>query len=466
MRPDQFSGLDGDTMFEAVILAAGKGTRMRSSLPKVMHTLAGKPLLQHVLDTTRKLHMTKIHLVLGHGAELIQSQMQADDIHFVLQQSQLGTGHAVLQAAPDLDDQATCLILYGDVPLISAATLTKLLAAVDDNTMALLTVKLPNPTGYGRILRAADDSVEGIVEQKDASPEQLLISEVNTGVVAVKSCDLKAWLPQIDNNNAQQEYYLTDLVKLAVANGKTVQTIATDNHAEVMGINNRAQQAELERLYQRQQAQALMEQGVSLLDPSRFDLRGELSCGEDCVIDINCLFEGQVTLGKGVTIEPNCIIKNARILDGTVIHANTIVDDALIGKDCVVGPFARIRPGSQFAQGAKIGNFVETKKAIVGRGSKINHLSYVGDAELGEDVNIGAGTITCNYDGVNKYQTIIQDHVFIGSNTALVAPVTVETDATVAAGSVITQNVKAKQLAVARQRQKNIDGWTRPTKKK
>lgn len=452
-------------MIEAIVLAAGKGTRMRSALPKVMHPVGGKPMLQHVLDRVRQLSVSKTHLVLGHGAEVVRQAMAADDLDSVIQGQQLGTAHAVQQALPQLNDDAIALILYGDVPLISKDTLEKLLSVVNDTTMGLLIVDLNRPEGYGRILRNGQGSVVAIVEQQDASEEQLLISEVNTGVMAISARDLKAWIPLIKNNNAQQEFYLTDIVALAVEHGKSVSAVHAVSEYEVMGINNRVQQAELERYYQRLQAEKLMVSGVTLIDPARFDCRGSLVTGEDCVIDINCIFEGAVSLGNSVQIGPNCVIKNATILDGTVINANTVIEDATIGPLCSIGPFARIRPGSVFAEGARIGNFVETKKAIVGRGSKINHLSYIGDAELGDDVNIGAGTITCNYDGVNKFQTTIQDKVFIGSNTALVAPVIVASGATVAAGSVITKDVSPDQLAVARSRQHNLDGWHRPTKK-
>lgn len=451
-------------MLEAIILAAGKGTRMRSNLPKVMHKLAGKPLLQHVIDTALQLPLRQIHLVLGHGADLIQQQIQHERLRVVLQTEQLGTGHAVMQTLPGLDDQATVLILYGDVPLITVATLQKLLQLVHDDALALLTVNLPDPTGYGRILRDVSGQVEAIVEQKDASAAQRAITEVNTGILAVKAAFLHEHLPRLRNDNAQQEYYLTDLISLARKAGLAIHTLETPYAHEVQGINNRQQQAELERVYQQLQARSLMEAGLTLMDPLRFDCRGQLTMGTDCVVDINCIFEGTVSLGNNVSIGANCLIKNARIDDDVEILANTVIEDAVIGKGCHLGPFARIRPGSHFAEGARVGNFVETKKAVVGPGSKINHLSYVGDATIGRNVNIGAGTITCNYDGVNKHQTKIEDDVFVGSNTALVAPVTVGSGATIAAGSTITQKVEPNQLAVARQRQRNLDGWQRPKK--
>lgn len=452
-------------MIEVVILAAGKGTRMRSRLPKVMHPLAGKPLLGHVIDAAHQLNPATIHLVLGHGAEQVQERYGEPAYHCVLQHQQLGTGHAVQQVLPHLLPDSTTLILYGDVPLISAETLRSLLALVGDDSMGLLTVQLANPEGYGRILRDAQGAITGIIEQKDATPDQLLIKEVNTGVMAVRSSHLQQWLPHLQNNNAQGEFYLTDIVALAGKHGCNVNAAIAQNEREVQGVNNRSQQAQLERQFQLQQAEALMAQGVTLLDPARFDCRGVLRTGEDCIIDINCVFEGEVTLGNGVAIGPNCVIKNTFIGDGTVIHANTIMENAHLEEECTVGPFARIRPGSTFAAGVKIGNFVETKQVKVGKSSKINHLSYVGDAQLGSNVNIGAGTITCNYDGANKFKTTIADDVFVGSNSALVAPIVIAAGATVAAGSTVTQNVQERQLAVARQRQRNVDNWIRPSKK-
>jgi bifunctional UDP-N-acetylglucosamine pyrophosphorylase/glucosamine-1-phosphate N-acetyltransferase len=451
-------------MLEAIILAAGKGTRMKSNLPKVMHPLAGKPFLQHVLETTRSLAPANIHLVLGHGAEVVQTSLNLAEVNVVPQEQQLGTGHAVMQALPHLADDSVVLILYGDVPLISRETLEKLASFANRNTLALLTVRLPDPTGYGRIIRDQQGNISAIVEQKDASPEQLAIDEVNTGFVAVHTAFLRDCLPKLSNQNAQGEYYLTDIIAMAKAAGLEVVSLETRHLYEVQGVNNRQQQAELERQFQQHQAQRLMEQGLTLLDPTRFDCRGELQIGADCIVDINCVFEGRVTLGDNVRIGPNCLIKDANIADDVHIEANSVIDDAVIGPECHIGPFARIRPGSNFAKGAKVGNFVETKKAVVGEGSKINHLSYVGDAEVGADVNIGAGTITCNYDGVNKHKTRIHDQVFVGSNSALVAPVEIGAGATIAAGSTITQNVPPQQLGVARERQRNIDGWQRPRK--
>lgn len=452
-------------MLEAVILAAGKGTRMKSNLPKVMHPIAGKPMLNHVLDSAAELAPEKIHLVLGHGAEVIREHIAASaNLDVVLQEQQLGTGHAVMQVLPKLSPASTTLILYGDVPLIRADTLRRLAALANDQTLALLTVRLADPTGYGRILRDEQNLVAAIVEQKDATPEQLALNEVNTGFMAIPSQFLREYLPQLSNQNAQGEYYLTDIIALARASGLAVTSLETAYPYEVQGVNNRRQQAQLERQYQSLVAERLMDEGLTLLDPARFDCRGQLSIGADCVIDVNSVFEGTVHLGNNVQIEANCVIRNATIADGTRIHANTVIEDAEIGADCHIGPFARIRPGSNFARGARVGNFVETKKTRLGEGSKINHLSYVGDAEVGANVNIGAGTITCNYDGVNKHKTYIHDQVFVGSNTALVAPVEIGEGATIAAGSTITQNIPPRQLGVARERQRNIEGWHRPKK--
>lgn len=451
-------------MLEAIILAAGKGTRMKSNLPKVMHPIAGKPMLQHVLDSAADLAPEKIHLVLGHGAEVIRKHIREASFAITLQEQQLGTGHAVMQVLPKLASNSTALILYGDVPLIRPDTLKKLADLADAKTVALLTVRLSDPSGYGRILRDSHGEVAAIIEQKDASPEQLAINEVNTGFMAISTEFLRECLPQLSNRNAQGEYYLTDVIALARTAGLTVKSVETTFTYEVQGINNRRQQAQLERQYQMLLAERLMDDGLTLLDPARFDCRGQLTAGSDCVVDVNCVFEGNVRLGNNVHIEANCMIRDANIGDGVHIHANTVIEEAEISADCHIGPFARIRPGSNFSRGARVGNFVETKKAQLGEGSKINHLSYVGDAEIGAHVNIGAGTITCNYDGVNKHKTRIHDHVFVGSNSALVAPVEIGEGATIAAGSTITQNIQAQQLGVARERQRNIDGWQRPKK--
>lgn len=452
-------------MLDILVLAAGKGTRMRSDLPKVLHPIGGKPLVQHVVDTARQVGGERIMLIVGHGAELVEQHMVAPDVSFILQAQQLGTGHAVQQALPELRGDATVLILYGDVPLTRAETLQKLIAHVNDQQMGLLTVNLPNPAGYGRIVRDAAGAVTAIVEHKDASDEQRKISEINTGIMAVQAKHLQQWLPQLNNNNAQGEYYLTDIIALARQNGVAIQVEQPNAVEEVEGINNRQQQAALERFYQQQKANELMVAGVTLLDPARFDCRGHIEVGRDVVIDINCVFEGDVVLGDGVVIEPNCVIINSRIGNNTHIKANSHIEDTQIAGDCDIGPFARLRPGTQLAEGAKIGNFVETKKAVIGEGSKVNHLSYIGDTTIGKKANIGAGTITCNYDGVNKFKTEIGDNAFIGSNSALVAPVKVGRNATVGAGSIITKDVADEELAIARGKQRNIQGWERPVKK-
>ncbi|MCW8195586.1 UDP-N-acetylglucosamine diphosphorylase/glucosamine-1-phosphate N-acetyltransferase [Proteobacteria bacterium 005FR1] len=454
-------------MLNVVVLAAGKGTRMKSNLPKVLHPIAGRPLLQHVLDTSRQLnHKGALNVVVGHGAEQIEAALTAEDVRFVLQAEQLGTGHAVQQALPYVDNDETVLVLYGDVPLIKAATVAKLSECVSATSLGLLTLNLNDPNGYGRIVRNTDGDVTAIVEQKDANDEQKAIGEVNTGILAVRGEHLHKWLPTLSNSNAQGEYYLTDIIALARADGVKIHTEQPQYEWEVLGINNRIQQAELERVYQLEQARRFMADGLSLSDPARFDCRGELEFGEDVQIDINCVFEGRVQLGNNVRIGPNCCLKDAVIGDNCVIKANTIVEDATLANNCEAGPFARLRPGTELANGAKVGNFVEVKKARLGEGSKANHLTYIGDAEIGKNVNIGAGTITCNYDGVNKSKTEIGDHAFIGSNTSLVAPVKVGKGATIGAGSTITSTVPDDQLAVARGKQRNIEGWQRPTKKK
>ncbi len=451
---------------DVVILAAGQGSRMKSSLPKVLHPIGGKPLAQHVIDTAVRLEAERIHLVIGHGADQVRATLRGDQLQWAVQEQQLGTGHAVAQALPNIPDGGTVLILYGDVPLTRESTLRELLKVAEDGSLGVITVHLDNPTGYGRIVRDGEDRVIAIVEHKDASPEQLAIQEVNTGIMAVPAELLKRWLPQLSNQNAQGEYYLTDIIAMAVQDGVAVQAVHPQWEQEVMGVNNRCQLAELERWFQREQAEALMAAGVTLADPARLDVRGELICGQDVTIDVNVVLEGRVEIASNVKIGPNCVIRNSKIESGAEVLANCVIEDAVIGSNCYVGPFARIRPGTELADGAKVGNFVETKNAKVGKGSKINHLSYVGDAELGEDVNIGAGTITCNYDGANKYKTIIGNRAFVGSNSALVAPVELGDDATVGAGSTITKNVEPAQLAVARGQQRNISGWQRPVKKK
>lgn len=449
---------------KVIILAAGKGTRMKSSMPKVLHRVAEKPMVEHVVDAASSLGAEKTVLVIGHGADQVRATVTRD-VEYVEQTEQLGTGHAVQQALPMLNPDDTVLIGYGDVPLTKPDTFKQLIDDVTDSNISLLTVIMEDPTGYGRILRDASGNVTGIVEQKDATPEQLLVKEGNTGILAARASALNELLGRIDNNNAQQEYYLTDIFALAVKQGMTITTHQPDHEWETAGVNSRLQLAELERIYQLNQADELMTAGVTLRDPARIDVRGNLTVGQDSLIDINCVFEGQVTIGEGVSIGPNCVITNSTIAAGTVIKANTIIEDSVVGENCTLGPFARLRPGAELAAEAHIGNFVEIKKSKISKGSKVNHLSYVGDSTVGENVNIGAGTITCNYDGANKHQTIIEDGVFIGSCTQLIAPVKVGKNAVVGAGSTITKEVAANQLAFTRAPLKTVENWSRPTKK-
>jgi bifunctional UDP-N-acetylglucosamine pyrophosphorylase/glucosamine-1-phosphate N-acetyltransferase len=449
---------------KVVILAAGKGTRMKSSLPKVLHCVAHKPMVQHVIDAAASIGATDTVVVVGHGADQVR-QTITTPVQYAEQTEQLGTGHAVQQAMPLLQPEDTVLIAYGDVPLTRPETLQKLVADVGDNNLSLLTVVLDDPSGYGRIVRNSAGEVTGIVEHKDATEEQHRICEINTGILAGKAAVLNELLNSIDNNNSQQEYYLTDIFKLAADQGLLIATHNPDDEWEVTGVNSRSQLAELERIHQRNIATTLMDGGATLRDPSRIDVRGSLITGQDCIIDVNCVFEGEVTLGDNVTIGPNCVLKNATIASGAEIRANCVIEDASVGEKCAIGPFARLRPGTELAEQAHIGNFVEIKKSTIARGSKVNHLSYVGDSIVGEGVNIGAGTITCNYDGANKSQTIIEDGVFIGSSTQLVAPVTVRRNAVVGAGSTITKTVEENQLAFTRARLRTVDNWPRPTKK-
>jgi bifunctional UDP-N-acetylglucosamine pyrophosphorylase/glucosamine-1-phosphate N-acetyltransferase len=438
---------------------------MKSALPKVLHPVAGKPMLHHVIDTARHLGAAGIHTVIGHGADQVKALTPADDLNWVLQEQQLGTGHAVAQALPELPDEARVLVLYGDVPLTTPVTLEHLVAELDDRTLGLLTVTLANPDGYGRILRDGAGNVTAIVEQKDATEAQKQVTEVNTGILAVSALHLKSWLPALSNANAQGEYYLTDIIAMARREELRIAVAQPSDPFEVQGVNNRVQLAQLERWFQRRQAERLMTEGASLADPDRIDVRGNLRVGQDVMIDVNVVFEGDVDVADGVVIGPGCVIRNTRIASGTVIHAHSVIDGADIGASAQIGPFARLRPGTRLAAKTKVGNFVETKKASVGEGSKINHLSYIGDATLGTNVNVGAGTITCNYDGVNKSRTLLGDGVFVGSNTALVAPVSVAENATIGAGSTITRDVGADELAIARGRQRNIPDWPRPSKK-
>ena len=448
---------------EIVILAAGQGTRMRSALPKVLHPVAGNSMLGHVIHSARQLDPQRIHVVIGHGADAVRERLAADDLNFVLQDKQLGTGHAVAQAVPFITAD-TVLILYGDVPLIEVETLQRLLKHVTPQQLGLLTVELDDPTGYGRIVRNADGQVTAIVEQKDANEAQRAITEGNTGILAVPAERLGDWMSRLSNNNAQGEYNLTDVIAMAVADGLVVATEQPLDAMEVQGANDRRQLAELERHYQLRAARRLMAQGVTLRDPSRFDVRGEVSVGRDVVIDINVILEGKVVIEDDVVIGPNCVIKDSTLRKGVVIKANSHLDGAVMGEGSDAGPFARLRPGSVLEARAHVGNFVELKNAHLGEDAKAGHLTYLGDAEVGARTNIGAGTITCNYDGANKWKTVMGDDVFIGSNNSLVAPVDISSGATTAAGSTLTQNVDNGQLAVARARQRNIDGWKRPEK--
>ena len=448
---------------DIVILAAGKGTRMRSQIPKVLHTLAGKPMVQHVLDTASGLQPDRTHVVIGHGAEQLREALAEHTVQFAVQAEQKGTGHAVAQALEQLGN-GKVLVLYGDVPLLQRESLSELLAYVDEQHMGLLTVALADPTGYGRIVRDDAGEAVAIVEQKDASSAELAITECNTGIMAMTSAQIKRWLPQLSAENAQGEYYLTDVIAMAAEEGIKVCTAQPASAVEVEGVNNRAQMARLERVYQRQLADNLMAQGVALADPERLDVRGRLTCGHDVCIDVGCGFEGEVELGEGVRIGPYCVIKNSTIGAESVIETHSVIDGTVAAGLNQVGPFARLRPGTRLAVKAKVGNFVETKNADVGEGSKINHLSYVGDARLGRDVNVGAGTITCNYDGANKHHTDIGDNAFIGSNTALVAPVSVGKGATIGAGSTIAKDVTDYALAVTRGRQLEKIDWLRPSK--
>lgn len=450
--------------FSVVVLAAGKGTRMKSSLPKVLHPVGGVPMVQRIINTVESLDATAVHLVYGHGADQLKARVEGKQVNWCLQQEQLGTGHAVMQAVDYITDDEDVMILVGDAPLIKAETLERLIAAKSQCDLALLTVHLDDPTGMGRIIRK-DNNIVAIVEHKDATDAQRAITEINTGMMVMGGKDLKRWLAALTNNNAQGEYYLTDVIAMAAAEGKRIQSAHPDSPVEVEGVNNRVQLARLERTLQSWQAEALMTAGVTLADPARIDVRGQLTTGQDVYVDVNCVFTGNVKLGDNVVIGPNCVLTNCEVASGAVIEANSIIEDASVGEDCTVGPFARLRPGAVMERKSKVGNFVEMKKATLGEGAKANHLTYLGDAIVGANSNIGAGTITCNYDGVNKSKTLIGENAFIGSNSALVAPVEIGAGATVAAGSIITSNVPEHNLAVARNKQRNISGWKRPTKK-
>lgn len=455
---------------DIVILAAGRGTRMNSNIPKVLHQIGGDSMLGHVLNAARKLESQQIHIVVGYGAEQIKQEFSTDkELQWALQEQQLGTGHAVMQAMPSIDTtkpEKRVLVLYGDVPLTNFSTLIKLVQQANANTLCILTLVTENPKGLGRIVRDDSGEITAIVEEKDASDEQKKINEVNTGIMVIPATKLNTWLNSLGNDNAQGEYYLTDLVAMAAADDESViSAMVIDDENEVQGVNDKAQLAGLERQYQMNKAEQLLKAGVLLRDPSRIDIRGEIETGSDVEIDINAIFEGRVTLGNGVKIGPNVVIKDSKIADNVNILQGTNIDGAEIGEGASVGPYARIRPGTILSENTKIGNFVETKNAIIGKGSKASHLAYIGDAVLGENVNIGAGTIFCNYDGADKHKTTIGDNVFVGSNSVLVAPVTLADNTFVAAGSSISSDVPADSLAIARGKQRNITGWKRPTKK-
>jgi bifunctional UDP-N-acetylglucosamine pyrophosphorylase/glucosamine-1-phosphate N-acetyltransferase len=449
-----------------IILAAGLGKRMYSALPKVLHLLAGKSLLSHVLDTANALSPQKVCVVYGHGNETVPDAIGNNQLIWVKQEPQLGTGHALMQALPHLDKKGMTLVLYGDVPLIRLETLQNLITAASAEKLALLTVELDEPTGYGRIIRDAEtDNILAIVEEKDTSIDQRKICEINTGIMAVPNVNLHEWLPKLENKNVQKEYYLTDIVAMAVKAGEKVEAAHPSDAREILGVNSKVQLAALERTYQENFANKLLEQGVTLADPSRIDIRGQLDCGKDVEIDINCIFEGVVKIGDGVRIGAHSILKNVKVETGTTIFPFSLIENADIGKNCRIGPFSRIRPGTSLANEVHIGNFVEVKNSSINTGSKVNHLSYIGDTTVGKKVNVGAGTITCNYDGANKFQTIIEDNVFIGSDTQLIAPVKITKGSTIGAGSTITRNTPPEELTLSRAKQVSITGWKRPAKK-
>jgi bifunctional UDP-N-acetylglucosamine pyrophosphorylase / glucosamine-1-phosphate N-acetyltransferase len=447
-----------------VILAAGQGKRMNSDLPKVLQPLAGWPLLRHVVDTAKALQPAGLHVVHGHGGAQVRAAFEADDLHWALQAEQKGTGHAVMQAMPAVPDAACVLVLYGDVPLLKPATLRDLLALAGDG-LALLTVKLADPAGYGRVVRDKRGRVKGIVEQKDATRAQLKIQECNTGVLAVAAPLLKRWLKRLRNDNAQGEYYLTDIVAMAVKDKVAVQPLVAASETEVLGVNDKVQLAMLEAAVRSERALAAMRAGATIVDPARFDQRGELVLGRDVFIDADVLFEGRVVLGDRVRVGPHCVLRNVTIGAGTNLVSHCVLEQAEVGSGCSIGPFARLRPGAQLADDVHIGNFVEVKNSSIGKASKANHLTYLGDATIGAGVNVGAGTICCNYDGANKWRTVMEDGAFIGSGSMLVAPVTIGAGATIGAGSTITKDAPAGKLTVARPRQMAIEGWQRPTKR-
>ena len=451
---------------EVIVLAAGQGKRMRSVLPKVLQPLAAKPMLAHVLDTARTLEARRIVVVYGHGGEVVREALDAPDLAWARQDPPQGTGHAVQQAMPLVEDGDTALILYGDVPLIGVPTLQRLMAAASDTALALLTVSMDNPTGYGRILRDGAGKVTRIVEEKDATPDERQVQEVNTGILAAPVTRLRQWLGNLKNDNAQGEYYLTDIIAMAVADGLDVVTTQPDAFEETLGVNNKTQLAELERIHQKHIARSLTDAGVTVIDPARLDVRGSLECGRDVEIDINCVFEGTVVLGDGVRIGANCIVRDATLGAGTRVAPFSQIEDTITGEACIIGPYARTRPGTVLGNDVHLGNFVEVKNSTIADHSKANHLAYVGDADIGQRVNVGAGTITCNYDGANKFRTVIEDDVFIGSDTQLVAPVRVGKGATLGAGTTLTKDAPAEQLTVSRAKQISLAGWQRPVKVK
>ena len=451
-------------MNTAIILAAGQGTRMNSQTAKVLHKVGNKSLLQHVIDASRPL-VNSINVIIGHHSESVKKTTSNEDINWVNQKEQLGTGHAVQQAIPHINDNSICLILYGDVPLIKTETLQILTDKAESSGFSLLSVMMENPFGYGRIIRDSNNSILSIVEQKDASKDELQVREINTGIMAIRGSILKKYLKELEPNNSQGELYLTDIVEKAVKDNVNIASFICESVTEVMGINDKNQLSQAERAYQQDKANDLMSKGLTIMDPKRFDCRGELSFKDDCVIDVNVVFEGDNDLGKNVLISPNCIIKTSKIGDNTHILANSIIENAVIGSNTSIGPFARIRPETKIGNHSKIGNFVEVKKSSIENNSKVSHLSYIGDSKIGNDVNVGAGVITCNYDGINKFQTEIKDGAFVGSNSQLVAPVTIGKNATIGAGSTITQNTPDGQLTLSRNKQSTISKWKRPLKK-
>jgi len=457
--------MSGQAKVSVVILAAGQGTRMKSKLPKVLHPIGGKPLLTHVIHTAAELAAVDTVVIYGYGGEQVKAKLADEKVTWVEQTKQLGTGHAVDQASPHINDDHIILVLYGDVPLIRSETLFDLVSKADEKTLALLTVHLDDPHGYGRIVRDQHSNIQSIVEQKDASDSELAITEINTGILAVQGRRLKNWLSQLENNNAQGEYYLTDIVAMAVADDCAVDAVHPDSEDEVLGVNSRTQLAYLERVFQRQQAEALMDQGVTVIDPDRLDVRGKVTVGKDITLDVNVVLEGDVHIADDAYIGPNCVIIDSHIGEGVQMQAMCVVDNAKLGAKSEIGPYSRLRPGAVLDGDNHIGNFVEIKNSVIGKGSKVNHLSYIGDTDMGAGVNIGAGTITANYDGANKHRTTIGDKASTGSNSVLVAPVKLGSETTIGAGSVISKDTPAGKLTLTRSKQVTIEGWKRPTKK-